>query len=163
MIEATASEVVAAYLISKVGLFIGRPYLTPTWPVTKGAMPVDWTTKISNLGDNWISILDLTPKSEGKYMSCTPDHSVVDGESVVKPVVQILVRSLDYDTASVQIRRISCSLSPVHRVIVTCLGDEDVLFHACCIEQQPAFLYQEEKSRRQVFVMVAKLSISGVN
>lgn len=155
MMTSTPAEVCAAYLVSVVGSNVVRPAnLSATnFPVTTGAMP--------DLNDRWVSIKELTPFSEGKYHGCQSDPDAV-GESVIKPVLQILVRARDYDDADYQIRKISCILSPVHLATVNTKESESVLLHACCVEQQPAFLMQEEKNRRQVFVMTVKLSISEV-
>lgn len=156
MIQSTASEVVAAYLIGLGTLGIGRSADDPTWPISKGALPTGTvsTTARPVGGDSWVSCRDVTPYTEGKYQST--------GESVVKPKVQILVRHKDYDAASLQARKIAEALSPVNRATVETLSEEEVLFEACCIEQQPAFLYEEEKNRRQVFVLVVKVTISEV-
>ena len=154
MIQSDPGEVVAAFLISSVGLNIVRPTNTNStnYPITVGAMPP--------LGDRWVSVKDLTPKTEGKYHGCTFDPDAV-GETVTKPVLQIMVQGKTYDEASLQIRKMSCALSAVDHETVNTVTGESVLFHACCIELPPTFFMQEEKNRRQQFVMNVKISISG--
>ena len=156
MITSSPPEILCAHMVSVLGLNVVRPSgLTGTkWGCSRGAMPNEW--------DRWVAVQELAPFTEGKIMGCHFDPDYV-GESVVKPVVQVLVRALDYSDASEQARRISCALSPVALELVTTDTDEEVMLHACCIEMQPRFLMQEEKGRRQVFVMAVKLSISGVS
>lgn len=155
MIQSSASEICAAFLCG-AGLSIGRPTASPlpTWPVTAGALPVDVPPRSAVKGDAWVAVRDLVPLTEGKYQRT--------GETVTKPKVQILVRHKDYAAADLQARKIAFALSPVLRQVVVTLTAEQVLFEACKIEQPPAFLYEEEKNRRQVFVLVAQLTVSEV-
>lgn len=139
-------KVLAEYLVI-LGLAQQADSTNPEWPISVGAADQDTT-------DNWITIKSAGGWNEGKL------HRT--GESIIKPRCQIEVRGLVHGVAEKKLIEILEALSPVHRVTIpvdTEGGTASYLLHNVHILIPAAFLMEEEKNQRQIYVATVQLSL----
>ena len=103
-----------AYIMSKYfideGLLDDPTGSSPDWPVYVGALPD------GNLTDNdAVGCLDTTPVKDGRVME--------DGDNIFHHGIQLILRSLAYNTGYAKIDELKENLETVNRDTVTVDGD----------------------------------------
>lgn len=134
-------EIIAAYLVAE-GIAT-RPGPSSVWPIT--------TQKMPDSPDDCIKVSLVESFSLGKLQD--------DGDPLVYPRVQILVRSKNPTTAYGKGVEITNRLSALTFATITTNLPEDVLVQAVTIITPLVYIGQEEQNRRQSYSLTVQLSL----
>lgn len=138
----TPGQILVQFLVS-YGL-ASKPSSATAWPMTYGG-------SMDDLANNALIAKSVSSQTEGKIQKT--------GETVRKPRLQISCRSQSHETAEVKLNDILAVLSALTMQPVV-IGAVTYIIHACEIIMDTAFLMQEEKNRRQVYVATVQLTIT---
>lgn len=135
-------QILIQYLVT-AGLAT-KPSAPGIWPASYGGIDADNS-------DDWILVKSVTGLNEGKLQK--------SGVSIIKPRVQIQTRSTGHGTAENKLISLLEILSPLKREAVA-IGSSNYLIHSITIIMPTAFLMEEEKNLRQIYVATVQLTLS---
>lgn len=133
----TFSEYIIQFLVDQ-GV-VNWASIAGPWPAVAGVMPDN-----DDNPNNFVSVLDTAPTTDGV------DHR--GKKTIQHPTFQIFIRSDEYPVAYKKGKEIEAYLQTIDWETVVVDLDTAVI-QGCIIKIPTAFMKQQEKNQRQVFVL----------